>query len=300
MRVYPDKSKEALTRLGDKLGCDATEAAAGIVRIVESNMVNNISEVSVWRGYDPRDLTLVAYGGGSGLHSVRMAAELGIKTVVSPPYPAIVSALGHIVSDVKHFFSRSYLKELSTDFRPINEFYASQQEEALRMIGSELPKGSEVHNFRGMDMRYAGQTHEIRIDIPNRDLRPADRALLARRFNSKHKELYGYSLPQYPIEIVTLLLEARGSSPSVKLRKKSFRRRSAPANDALRKRRRAYLAEKGGYSIVNCYNREKLKSGNILSGPSLVEGTESTVLIPEGWRAELDGYNNLIIRRRDN
>jgi len=296
MKVYPEKSKEALSRLSDKLGHDAVEAAAGVIRIVESNMINNISEVSVWRGYDPRDLTLVAFGGGSGLHCVRMAAELGTRTVVSPPYPAILSALGHIVSDIKHFFSRSFLKELSSELLSINEFYDSQESEAERMIRSELPEDCVIHAFKSFDMRYRGQTHEIRIDVPNRELVEGDRTLLADRFNAKHSELYGYPLPQYPIEIVTLRLEVVGSSPTVHLRRNPKTNRE-PSAGALRKRRDIYLLEKESFVTVNCYEREKLRSGNEVRGPSLVEGLEATVLVPEGWDATIDEYSNLIIQQ---
>ena len=296
MKVYPDKSKAALRRLGQALGCDETEAAAGIVRIVESNMVNNISEVSVWRGYDARDLTLVVYGGGSGLHCVRMAGELGVKTVVSPHYPAIVSALGHIVSDVKHFYSRSYLKVLTEDFDQINGYFRSQEDDAARTISSELPQGTEVSSFRALDMRYSGQTHEIRVEIPNRELQPTDGRMLAKRFNAKHKELYGYSLPRYPVEVVTLVMEAVGSSPEVRL-KRARRGSEKPSPDSLRGKRQVYQVEKEERSMVPCYDRERLRAGNVIRGPAVVEGTESSVLVPEGWKAELDGYANLIVRR---
>ena len=296
MKVFPQKSKEALSKLGKELDYDATETAAGITRIVESNMVNNISEVSVWRGFDPGDLALIAYGGGAGLHCVRMAAELGIRTVVSPLYPAIVSALGHVVSDIKHYFSRSYLKELSEEFRPINDWYESETHEASEMIAAELGSEAQVQTFRALEMRYSGQTHEIRVDIPNRGLGPEDRGLLARRFNSKHKVLYGYDLPQYQVEVVTLLLEVVGSSRRVTLRKRQ-KLGSTPSRKALRKRRKTYLAEDGKFSSVDCYSREHLEFGNKLRGPSLVEGTESSVLIPEGWVASVDGYSNLVISR---
>jgi len=216
--------------------------------------------------------------------------------VVSPAYPAIVSALGHIVSDVKHYYSRSYLKPLSDDFDQINRYYAAQEEDATRIITTELPKGSVVRTFRSMDMRYGGQTHEIRVDIPNRELGPADNRMLGRRFHDRHKELYGYSLPQYPIEIVTLAMEAVGSSHQVKLRRER-EVRSNPSADALRAKRSVYLVEEETRKRVDCYDRERLRCGNVVRGPSVVEGSESSVLIPGGWRAELDGYGNLIVRR---
>lgn len=293
MKVYRDKSREAIRELADRLGSDIFETAHSIIKIVEANMVNNISEVSVWRGYDPRELTLIAYGGGSGLHCIRMAEELGIKTVVSPPYPAIVSALGHIVSDVKHFFVRSYLKELSTDFGSINEFFTKEENEALTMLRAEIPEASEIKMLRSLDMRYIGQTHEIEIAIANRELVQNDKAILAEKFHERHKELYGYSLENYAIEIVTMRLEAIGVSPSIYLKKKEISS-PEPRADAFRKPREVYT-ESDGVKSIKTYDRNRLDPGNIILGPSIVDGPEATLFVPEGWTAKMDGFSNLVI-----
>jgi N-methylhydantoinase A len=295
MKVYPDKSKDVLTDLADRLGAESIEIAYGITKIVESNMVNNISEVSVWRGHDPRELALLASGGGSGLHCVRMAAELEIRTVISPPYPAIVSALGHIVSDVKHFYSRTFLRELGSDFSQVNNFYCESETAALNTIRSELPDGGNTHLFRSADMRYAGQTHEITVELPNKELNAQDREELSERFHMKHKETYGYSLPTYSIELVTLRLEAIGSSPSsIKIKRKE-KVRKEPSRDSIRSTKEVYLSESRGFSMVKSYDRQRLKPGNIIQGPALIEGVEANVLIPESWSGEVDEYENLLI-----
>ena len=293
MKVYPDKSKEALLSLADQLGIDVQECAASIKKIVEANMVNNISEASTWRGYDPREFTLVAFGGGAGLHCVNMAMELGIKSVVSPPYPAIVSALGHIVSDIKHFYSTTYVTLVDeANLDTITQFFDTAEGEAAETLSRERAS-THVRNIRSVDMRYSMQSHELNVMITNRALNEADILALNDRFHAKHEETYGYSLRERKVEIATLRLQAIGESGKVKLREETLVKEGSPAS-AARPSRNAYMPE-SGVTKIQVYDRERLKPGALVEGPSLIDGLEATLFVPPDWKGVVDGYHNLIL-----
>jgi N-methylhydantoinase A len=296
MAVYPDKSRVALKPVADALGLDLLEAALSIQKIVEANMVNNLSEVSVWRGYDPREFAFIAFGGGAGLHALNMAAELGIRAVISPAYPAIVSALGHLVSDLKHFYSRTYVALIEdADLDTMNNFYAEIEREAQRTLRKEMTERGDIRLLRSIDIRYQWQLHELNVPTGRAPLRRADLRGLKQRFNKKHEEAYGYALPTYPVEIVALRLEAIGTVQAIQLRRREPAP-SAKAAHAVRGTRDTYLP-KTGRTRLKAYNRERLKPGTALQGPALVDGLEATILVPEQWQVTLDGYQNLVMER---
>ena len=293
MRVKIENSKKVIKELADQLNIDILEAGAGIKSIVESNMTNNISEVSVWRGYDPREFTLIAFGGGAGLHCVNMAEELGIKKVISPPYPAIMSALGHLVSDIQHFYSKTYINLINeADVNIMEQFFIEKEKEALKTLKEEKVTG-DIAVIRSIDMRYKMQSHELNIIISNNEIKKTDLSIFIKKFQDKHEEEYGYVLKDHPVEIATLRLQCIGKNQDIKLNRNKNNNNLTPEN-AYKHSREVYMP-KTGLREIKVYDREKMNSGMEVDGPSLIDGLEATVFIPDGWKTQVDDYNDLII-----
>jgi len=293
MRVKIENSKKVIKELANQLNIDILEAGAGIKSIVESNMTNNINEVSVWRGYDPREFTLVAFGGGAGLHCINMAEELGIKKVISPPYPAIMSALGHLVSDIQHFYSKTYINLISeADVNIIEQFFIEKEKEALKTLKEEKVTG-DITVIRSIDMRYKMQSHELNIIISNNEIKKTDLPSFIKKFQDKHEEEYGYVLKDHPVEIATLRLQCIGKNQDIKL-DRNERGNNITSENAYKHSREVYIP-KTGLKEIKVYDREKMKSGMEVNGPSLIDGLEATVFIPDGWKTQVDDYSDLII-----
>ena len=293
MRVKIENSKKVIKELADQLNIDILEAGAGIKSIVESNMTNNISEVSVWRGYDPREFTLIAFGGGAGLHCVNMAEELGIKKIISPPYPAIMSALGHLVSDIQHFYSKTYINLINeADVNIMEQFFIEKEKEALKTLKEEKVTG-DITVIRSIDMRYKMQSHELNIIISNNEIKKIDLPSFIKKFQDKHEEEYGYVLKDHPVEIATLRLQCVGKNQDIKLNRNEHNNNLTPEN-AYKHSREVYMP-RIGLREIKVYDREKMNSGMEVDGPSLIDGLEATVFIPDGWKTQVDDYNDLII-----
>ena len=293
MRVKIENSKKVIKELANQLNIDILEAGAGIKSIVESNMTNNISEVSVWRGYDPREFTLVAFGGGAGLHCINMAEELGIKKVISPPYPAIMSALGHLVSDIQHFYSKTYINLISeADVNIMEQFFIEKEKEALKTLKEEKVTG-DIAVIRSIDMRYKMQSHELNIIISNNEIKKTDIPSFIKKFQDTHEEEYGYVLKDHPVEIATLRLQCIGKNQDIKL-DRNERGNNLTSENAYKHSREVYMP-KTGLKEIKVYDREKMKSGMEVNGPSLIDGLEATVFIPDGWKTQVDDYSDLII-----
>ena len=293
MRVKIESSKKVIKELANQLNIDILEVGAGIKSIVESNMTNNISEVSVWRGYDPREFTLIAFGGGAGLHCVNMAEELGIKKVISPPYPAIMSALGHLVSDIQHFYSKTYINLISeADVDIMEQFFIEKEKEALKTLKEEKVTG-DITVIRSIEMRYKMQSHELNIIISNNEIKKTDLPSFIKKFQDKHEEEYGYVLKDHPVEIATLRLQCIGKNQDIKL-DRNERGNNLTSENAYKHSREVYMP-KTGLKEIKVYDREKMRSGMEVNGPSLIDGLEATVFIPDGWKTQVDDYRDLII-----
>ena len=268
------------THIAGPLGLNVSDAAEGIVRIIDVKMQEAIKAISTMRGHDLRDFHLLAFGGAGPLHAARIAQELGMAGVVVPLYPGVYSAMGLLMSDVKHDYIRSKLGglvnvtggEISTAFDELSSARADLHDEGFSRdrIGIE----------RALDMRYAGQGYEITIacDYP---LTAGSIVALRHRFDDTHKQMFGHTAPDEPVEIVSYRLRGVGQVPQAKLPK--YPREGRSLRDALRETRRARF----GGRVRDCpvYRREQLDVGMSFEGPAIVDQLDATTVIPAGHRA---------------
>jgi N-methylhydantoinase A len=285
MALYPDKAHVALAQLGSHMGSDAEGAALGIVRVANVNIDRALRRVSVARGYDPRNFTLVAFGGAGPLHACEVAEGLQIPRVLVPRYPGVLCALGLLMADVALERSRAVLQVISPQ---LTRALRAQLDEMLALARADLcEEGIEEEAMAFLplvDARYRGQSYELTIPFTED---------LAASLHRAHARAYGHAMPGRPVEVVNLRLQATGA-----VRKPALVAEPAIESDG----GEARLGTKGivcavGPANVDLYARAQLVPGARFSGPALVLQMDSTVYIPTGWHARVDSYRNLILER---
>ncbi len=287
--------KAIADRVAAPLALDPIAAAAGIVEIANAHMIGAMRLVSVQRGYDPRQFVLVAFGGAGPLHANALARELGIPAVLVPPNPGIASAVGMLMTDLRHEFvttRRVRLDALTPE--ALESLFADFLVEGSARLDRDGVPASDRQMLRSVDLRYHGQSFELSIAVPAGSLTVADVGRLRAEFDAAHERAYGYAAPEDAVELVNVRLAAIGVTP---------RPRRAPlppggrdAAKALKGTREVWFAEIGGWRNTNVLDRAKLLSGNVIGGPAIVEEHDASTLVHPGWEATVDQHGNLVVR----
>jgi len=279
-------------RVADPLGLQVTEAAAAIVEIVNSNMAEALRIVSVERGHDPREFALIAFGGAGPVHAAALAAELQIPEVIVPPVPGAFSALGLVASDLKRDYSRTLYADLSA-LDPAQVAKALIEMEAmasewLTAVAIPLTRRALV---RAADVRYRRQAYELTVPLAEGPIARASLDILADAFHEKHSRTYGHANPEEPVQLVNLRLTAIGRLPSLALA-------LPPATALARRTMREVWFPEIGSTPCPVHWRDGLAAGETLAGPAIVEAMDSTIVVPPGWIASVDGKGYIRLRRR--
>ena len=292
MRLDVERARKAVaSAVAEPLGKSITQAAEGIVRIINVKMQEAIKAVSTMRGHDLRDFMLLAFGGAGPLHACRIAADLGMAGVVVPLYPGVYSAMGLVMSDVKHDYIRSRLTTLTaTDEVAINTLVAALEQQARADLAEEQFSPDQIEIEYALDMRYAGQGYEVTLPC-KAPLAPGDLAALRRGFDEEHRKTFGHTAPGEPVEIVSYRLRGIGRVPPVELPR--YERRGLVVDAAIRERRSATFDGRA----VECpvYQREGLDVGAEVTGPAIIDQLDCTTVLPPGLTAKVDAWKNLII-----
>jgi len=293
--LYPGLAEKAIRQLADKLGLSLFDTANGIIEIANANMVGAIRLISVQRGFDPREFVLVAFGGAGPMHANALARDLNIPTVLIPMSPGVTSALGLLVSDIKHDYVHSYIQQMSAlDFQHVNSSFQEMIAKGREVLDSEGIQRSGMSFTRYLDMRYVGQSYELKIEIPDRDLVPEDEKELNSAFFREHERAYGYAAITEPTEVVNLRMTAAGAIRRPELRQLNFG--GTDGAIAVKGERQVYFSELGGMLSCKVYDRYKLDCGNQIKGPAIVEEIDATTVIHPGYFANVDRYGNLLIQ----
>lgn len=274
------------------LGLDVIKAANGIVEIANAAMINALRVVTVRRGYDPRDLAMVAFGGAGPLHANRLCCEMQIPLLIIPPSPGTASALGLLVTDLKHEFSCTrIMKDSDADIAQINKLFASMETEGKLVLQREGVVESRMSFWREIEMRYKGQSYELSIECPKGAIGLDTVLEVVSRFHVEHKKTYGHCSPTQPVELVNFRVTAIGSIP--KPRHREFPSKGLRLEDAQKGTRRVFFQEMGTFTETPIYDRYQLAAGHYFQGPAVVEEIDSTSLIHPGFKVDVDHFGNL-------
>lgn len=289
-----DGVQAALERLSKKLDLTPYEVAQGIVRIANNNMVNAIKLISVNRGHDPRDFTLVAFGGGGGMHACALARELNIGKVVIPMLSAVFSAWGMLLSDLRRDTLLTQIVELSVNgaVEELNRTFKTLEKQALDSYLAEGFNPSQVHFLRYARCRYQNQEHSVEITIPGGEITPETLPVILETFHSDYEREYTYRL-KAPVELVCYHLIAIAEVD--KLKPQKIQPSGKKLADAIKGQRKVDFIEDGIHEAT-IYAGELLEPGMKFSGPAVVEESGSTIVIPAGLPCEIDEYGNYQIR----
>jgi N-methylhydantoinase A len=273
-------------RVAQALKMDAAEAARAVVQIAIAKMSLAVREVSVEKGYDPRDFVLVASGGAGPPHAVAIARDLFIPTVIIPRFPAHFSALGMLMADERHDLVRTYFAELSAaDFDLIRRITEELTAEAFKLLGRTDNVTCQVL----FDLRYVGQEFTLSVPVDAAQLAKADRKGIRGAFDELHEQRYAHHATDEPVEIINIRLVALGRRTKLSLPA------LAKAGTLAPRERRPVLFDQGGPVDCPVYDREKLKPGDKIDGPALVSEYASTTVIFPGDKLAVADTGELII-----
>jgi N-methylhydantoinase A len=294
MKIRQDLAREAVGRLAGKLGMGVMETAQGIISVVTANMARAIRVISVQRGHDPRDYTLMAFGGAGPLHAARLAKELEIGRVLVPRNPGILCAMGLLLTDLRADFAATRLMRAGEGAAPaVAQSFANLAESAEAWFRQEGIASADRRIVRTADMRYHGQNYELAVPVPEGPITARTIEALAAGFAEAHQQRYGFAAEGDPVEIVTLRLEAVGTVAKATLREQP--EAGPDASKAIASRRPVWLPEARDLVETPIYDRDALKPGNRFAGPAVVEQMDATTLVPPGMTAHVDRWLNLIL-----
>jgi len=298
MKLNKAKAERLLEeKIANPLKLNLLEAADGVIKIINVKMEEAIKAVSSARGYDIRDFTLVAFGGGGPMHAGRMALDLGIPSVLVPLTPGVHSALGLLMSDVKHDYVRSKLVGLDDlDLAEINQLFGQLIDRAKADLHGEGFHDDEIKIEPYLDLRYAGQGYELTVPCIMPPLKPEDLKLMRQRFDTMHEQNSGHKAESEPVELVSLRLISLGLVPQAELLPGKVTGRKV--EEAKTGERKVFFGREHGTLNTQIYSRDLLELGHKLSGPAIVEQLDTTTVIHPEQEAVVDEYRNIIIREK--
>ncbi len=293
----------SLTELGQGLDLSAQEAALGVIQIANATMERALRRVSVERGYDPRDFTLVPFGGAGPLHACDLADALGTKAILLPPTPGVLSAYGMLVADIANDAAQSVLFDAAVLIdkpESLTFLFDGLAERVAHVLNSEGIAEPRIDSH--LDMRYKGQSYELTVPltlpVSGSHLREAVDA-----FHRLHAQRYGYAMEEEDVEVVTLRVRASGASAQPELPSSPLESTDATAAQLPDKQVWFEDDMAGGQSAairaqpVPCYDRAKLRPGNCFAGPAIILQFDTTTVITPGWNANVDQFSNIWLEK---
>jgi N-methylhydantoinase A len=290
MPVFADRARAAIEQhMAAPLGMDVVRAAAGILEIANVNMTGAVRVISVEKGEDPRHCALFAFGGGGPLHAAEVAEAMGMRRVLVPAHPGLMSALGLLAADIRGDFGLTCLAPAGPEGLPqVQAAFADLDARCSEWAAAEGLDPAALRIERGLDLRYRGQSSELALPLP---AVPDAEGLAAcvEAFHRQHAERFGYAMPHRAVEVVTarLVAVAARRSPPAEV--------PPPASDAPLLARRDVWFRATGFVATPVLHRASLGPGAVVAGPAVIEQMDTTTVVPPGWTARADAQGNLLL-----
>jgi N-methylhydantoinase A len=290
--MAPGAARNAVAALGRAAGLSPEAAALGVLRVANATMERALRRVSVERGHDPREYTLVPFGGAGPLHAAALAEALGMRQVLVPPAPGVLSALGLLMADVVYDTARAVLDRADALLKDPSPLTAAR-EAAAQDVRAVLADHGDPALSLELDVRYVGQSYELSVplDAPITAERVAD-ALTA--FHERHRARYGHADPDEPVEVVALRVRGRVAEPPPTLPREP--KTDVPLADAVLGTRPVWF-DADGPTETTAYARTALHHGHAFDGPAILHQYDTTIVVPPGWRARVDARQNVHLDR---
>jgi N-methylhydantoinase A len=300
MRLSADAAREAIrVHIAEPMGLSVEDAAAGMFRVVCNNMAQGVREVTIKRGWDPREFPFVAAGGAGPIHSCQICNELEIPLQIVPRESSVLCAMGMLLSDLRHDFVRTFVSTLATlDWARLAALVEDMVAEGDRQLEVERIPPARRRFAVKLDCRYVKQYHEVGVEVPREAIRSRDAAAIASGLHREHNRLYGYSLEHEnaPIEIINVRVEAQGSVDKPHHPEEAWSDEDPSA--ALKGRRDAYVPEDGAFRRVPVYDGHRLRCGQRIAGPAIVEQVTTSIVLTGAWDAIVDRHGSFVLYRK--
>ncbi|MEW5922264.1 MAG: hydantoinase/oxoprolinase family protein [Bacillota bacterium] len=298
MKLYPEIAYKAVKeKIADPLKMDVTEAAWSMRNIIDHNMVDGISIVSVQRGEDPRKYTFIVGGGAGPVHAASLARVLGIKKILVPKTSSVFCALGGVIADVRHDFVKSITSRTSSvDINMINDAYMEMKETGDHYLSKEGIPPQERYYKRSVDMRYKGQYHELEVPVPDGEINEKVLKALVEDFHQIHESLYSYR-DVTDTEMINLRLAAYGKVYTPPLKEQPFV--STDVSKHFKGKRDVFFKESGGFVPTSIYDGDSMETGNMVEGPAIIEVKTSTIVVPPNATVTVTPFDSFLIELQD-
>jgi N-methylhydantoinase A len=286
-------------RIATPLGLSLEEAALGMYRVINTNMAQGVREVTIKRGFDPREFPMVVAGGAGPLHACMIGRELELPLLIVPRESSIFCAAGMLMSDLRHDFVRSCITRLDVAEWPrIERLVDAMIDEGRSQLEREGIAEPDRRFALHFDCRYARQYHEVSFAVPVEALRRAETGRIRNAFHAEHNRLYGYSLEDQgtPIELISLRVQAIGITEKPSYRKLDYA--GEDAGPTLKGERRIVVPESGGWRIVPVYDGDRLRFGNRVIGPAIIEQVNTSFLVSASYDCVCDAYGSFAAYRK--
>ena len=302
LAIKPELSRKAIMeKVAEPLGMDLIEAAAGIHEVVNNQMADLTRKVTIEKGYDPRNFVLLAFGGAGPMNCAFYGGELGVSKIVIPGKGLATahSALGIAISDYKQAFALTDIMMIPVDPDRVNRHFSELEEKARKTLISWGVGENDIRLVRSVDMQYGKQVHDVNVPAPDGDLDATRINELGDVFERKYELMFGQDtgFREAGIEFVNFRVDAIGRIPKPELRK--YKYSTAESGLALKSKRKVFFRRANDFLDTQIYDGDKLLTGNIATGPSIVEYSGTTVTVPPGFHLEVDSYRNLVITKEE-
>jgi N-methylhydantoinase A/oxoprolinase/acetone carboxylase beta subunit/N-methylhydantoinase B/oxoprolinase/acetone carboxylase alpha subunit len=285
------------TKIAKPAGMTVEDAAYGIYAVATSTMIRAIRAVTVERGRDARDYTLVAFGGAGPLHAAELARAMELPRVLIPSSPGLFSALGLLMADVQRTYSQTSLKMISEleerDAELIGEIWRQLESQAVADLSGEGFPRDRIELERTAAMKFLGQSDELLVSVSPGELKHAEMLDLGRRFSQEHLRAYGYEGNPSRIQIASLRITARGLRPKMSYADIGRQSMAEDRNEAPA-RRRAYFGPEAGWKDAQVLQRSSLPKGSV-AGPAIIEQLDTTIMVPPNSTAKVDDFGNIVV-----
>jgi len=289
-----DKAEKAIKkRVAEPLSMSVVEAAAGMYEVINVNMASGVREVSVKRGFDPREFPLVIAGGAGPIHACAIALELEIPVMIIPRESSIFCAAGMLMSDLKHDFVRTYAVSFGNiDSKTFKSLFKEMEDEGTRLLETENIPEDRIEPVYSLDMRYIKQYHEVNVVISKDEVENVDLDSITKKFHPEHNRLFGYSLEEEktPIELINMRLTLIGKTDKPRFMEEE--NSGEDASHALKGRRKVYIKTSKNFKEVDVFDGHKLKCGNRIVGPAVIEQVNTTTFVSPEYNVLCDRYGS--------
>ncbi|MFH1297856.1 MAG: hydantoinase/oxoprolinase family protein [Bacteroidota bacterium] len=302
-KLNKEKATEIIaSSLGNPLGLNAQQAAAGMYRVINMNMAQGVRHVSVERGYDPREFLLICAGGAGAIHAGEICRELEIPMFVVPSVASIFCAAGMLLGDLKHDYVRSYISRYSAiDRNRFLELYREMREEAENTLSEEGIEPSQIDYYPSLDLRYTGQFHEVPLEVSMQEILDFRLDEIREAFHDEHNRKYGYELRTEgtELEMINVRLRAVGITEKPVSLSGTDQSNTSDARQAFKGRRMAYVPETNEMQELPVYDGEILGEGIVIKGAAIIEQVNTTLFLSSSYHCETITGGSFIVYNRN-